>query len=185
MCHLLMCCPLNFNYSLQITLLLHFSFPNNSVNSLNGEIFQNQMSSLEEIFNWLSILWERGLCHDNPQGTTSLLTSWLINWISHCIVENRFTVNIILSIIIQPTSYSKQESCSLFPLIFPFVSIAVRCLIMQSFLGIEWKKHRDFAKSVPESFVFGSFMQALNDPVHHKDFGLFSIWLVTYTISSP
>ncbi|RVW50845.1 hypothetical protein CK203_101824 [Vitis vinifera] len=87
-----------------ITLLLHFSFPNNSVNSLNGEIFQNQMSSLEEIFNWLSILWERGLCHDNPQ---------------------------------------------------------VRCLIMQSFLGIEWKKHRDFAKSVPESFVFGSFMASI------------------------
>lgn len=103
----------------QITLLLHFSFPNNSVNSLNGEIFQNQMSSLEEIFNWLSILWERGLCHDNPQ---------------------------------------------------------VRCLIMQSFLGIEWKKHRDFAKSVPESFVFGSFMQALNDPVHHKDFGVKGVY---------
>jgi tRNA guanosine-2'-O-methyltransferase len=51
---------------------------------------------------------------------------------------------------------------------------AVRCLIMQSFLGIEWKHYGNCAKSVPETFVLGPFMQGLNDPVHHKDFGLFS-----------
>ncbi|GMY15745.1 putative methyltransferase tarbp1 [Fagus crenata] len=51
---------------------------------------------------------------------------------------------------------------------------AVRCLIMQSFLGIGWKNYGNCAKSVPEAFVLGPFMQGLNDPVHHKDFGLFS-----------
>jgi hypothetical protein len=50
----------------------------------------------------------------------------------------------------------------------------VRCLIMQSFLGIGWKNYGNYAKSVPEAFVLGPFMQGLNDPVHHKDFGLFS-----------
>ena len=49
---------------------------------------------------------------------------------------------------------------------------AVRCLIMQSFLGIEWMKYHDAAESVPESFILGSFIEGLNDPVHHKDFGL-------------
>lgn len=49
---------------------------------------------------------------------------------------------------------------------------------MQSFLGIEWMKYEDFAESVPESFVLGPFIEGLNDPVHHKDFGLFSISLV-------
>lgn len=67
-----MCYLLHVIGSLQISLLLHFSFPYNS-NSMNGEKFQNQMSSVEEVFNWLSILWERGLCHDNPQGTSTLL----------------------------------------------------------------------------------------------------------------
>lgn len=51
---------------------------------------------------------------------------------------------------------------------------AVRCLIMQSFLGIEWKNYGNSAKSVPETFVLGPFIQALNDPVHHKEFGLLS-----------
>ena len=50
---------------------------------------------------------------------------------------------------------------------------------MQSFLGIEWKSYGNYAKSVPETFVLGPFIQGLNDPVHHKDFGLFSIWLFT------
>lgn len=57
-------------------------------------------------------------------------------------------------------------------------SDAVRCLIMQSFLRIEWKNYGSSAKSLPETFVLGPFIQALNDPVHHKEFGLFSIDLV-------
>lgn len=48
-------------------------------------------------------------------------------------------------------------------------------MIMQSFLGIEWKSYENCAKSVPESFVLGPFMEGLNDPVHHKDFGLLLI----------
>lgn len=48
---------------------------------------------------------------------------------------------------------------------------AVRCLIMQSFLCIDWKIHG--AELVPESFVLGPLMQGLNDPIHHKDFGGF------------
>lgn len=43
---------------------------------------------------------------------------------------------------------------------------------MQSFLGIEWRKYGSCVKSVPESFILGSLMEALNDPVHHSDFGL-------------
>ena len=55
-------------------------------------------------------------------------------------------------------------------LVFP--NNAVRCMIMQSFLGFEWRKYGSFAKSVPESFILGPLMEALNDPVHHNDFGL-------------
>ncbi|KAK9275857.1 hypothetical protein L1049_023130 [Liquidambar formosana] len=104
----------------QLTLLLHFSSPHeNSVSSIDGGVYQNQMETLGEIIDWLPILWERGFCHDNPH---------------------------------------------------------VRCLIMQSFLGIEWKNHGNFAKSVPESFVLGPFIQGLNDHVHHKDFGVKGIY---------
>lgn len=45
---------------------------------------------------------------------------------------------------------------------------------MQSFLGVEWEIYGNSAKSVPSAFVLGPFIQGLNDPVHHKDFGLFS-----------
>ncbi|KAL8152196.1 hypothetical protein V2J09_009956 [Rumex salicifolius] len=48
----------------------------------------------------------------------------------------------------------------------------VRCLIMQSFLDIEWKKQGNTANLFPESFLLGPFIEGLNDPVHHKDFGL-------------
>ncbi|XAR70547.1 tRNA (guanosine(18)-2'-O)-methyltransferase [Bertholletia excelsa] len=52
----------------------------------------------------------------------------------------------------------------------------VRCLIMDSFLGIEWKRYKNCAQLVPEDFVIGPFLQALNDPVHHKDFGTKGIY---------
>ena len=42
---------------------------------------------------------------------------------------------------------------------------------MQSFLAIDWKKHVPCLKSLPESFIIGPFIEALNDPVQHKDFG--------------
>ncbi|KAK9716282.1 hypothetical protein RND81_06G223200 [Saponaria officinalis] len=66
-------------------------------------------------FDWLAILWERGLFHENP---------------------------------------------------------LVRCHIMKSFLDIDWKSQSNCREMFPEDFVLGAFMQGLNDPVHHKDFGL-------------
>ncbi|KAL4602312.1 hypothetical protein ACB092_10G044100 [Castanea dentata] len=107
----------------QVSLLLQFSISHvNFASLVNGGVHQNQIQTSSEIFNWLSILWERGFCHDNPQ---------------------------------------------------------VRCLIMQSFLGIEWKSYGNYAKSVPETFVLGPFIQGLNDPVHHKDFGVKGIYSST------
>ncbi|KAL6985886.1 tRNA (guanosine(18)-2'-O)-methyltransferase [Sarracenia purpurea var. burkii] len=104
----------------QITLLLHSSFPRDDfMKSVSGVLDQNLMEASADIFNWLSVLWERGFLHDNPQ---------------------------------------------------------VRCLIMESFLGIEWKNYGHCAKLVPEDFVLGPFIQGLNDPVHHKDFGLKGIY---------
>lgn len=50
---------------------------------------------------------------------------------------------------------------------------AVRCHIMQSFLAIKWDNYGCYAKVVPKNFILGPFVRALNDPVHHKEFGLF------------
>ncbi|KAL9246886.1 hypothetical protein vseg_020367 [Gypsophila vaccaria] len=48
----------------------------------------------------------------------------------------------------------------------------VRCHIMKSFLDIDWKSQSNCREMFPKDFVLGAFMQGLNDPVHHKDFGL-------------
>ncbi|KAJ7952593.1 tRNA/rRNA methyltransferase (SpoU) family protein [Quillaja saponaria] len=98
----------------QVSLLLQFSVSRVNYGRPTNGAHQNQFEASSEIFNWLSILWERGFCHDNPQ---------------------------------------------------------VRCLIMQSFLDINWKNYENCIKSVPETFVLGPFMQGLNDPIHHKEFG--------------
>ncbi|XP_062146057.1 uncharacterized protein LOC133854045 isoform X2 [Alnus glutinosa] len=104
----------------QVSLLLQFSMSHvNFASSVDGGVHQSQIEASGAVFNWLSILWERGFCHDNP---------------------------------------------------------LVRCLIMQSFLGIEWKHYGNCAKSVPETFVLGPFIQGLNDPVHHKDFGVKGVY---------
>ncbi|XP_021892840.1 uncharacterized protein LOC110810851 isoform X1 [Carica papaya] len=52
----------------------------------------------------------------------------------------------------------------------------VRCIIMQSFLSIEWINYGCGVKSVPENFILGILMEALNDPVHHKDFGVKGVY---------
>ncbi|KAM7494028.1 hypothetical protein LguiB_028637 [Lonicera macranthoides] len=52
----------------------------------------------------------------------------------------------------------------------------VRCLIMQSFLGIEWTNYGNCATLVPEEFLLGPFIPGLNDPVHHKDFGIKGVY---------
>ncbi|KAJ0644526.1 putative tRNA (guanosine(18)-2'-O)-methyltransferase [Helianthus annuus] len=101
-----------WNY--QMNLLLHTSHPcDNPIKPVDP------METLEDMFDWLAVLWQRGLCHDNPQ---------------------------------------------------------VRGLIMQSVFGIEWKNHGNYAKFVPRSFVLGPFMQGLNDPIHHKEFGLKGVY---------
>ncbi|KVH89760.1 hypothetical protein Ccrd_008246 [Cynara cardunculus var. scolymus] len=54
---------------------------------------------------------------------------------------------------------------------------------MQSVFGIEWKNHGNYAKFVPRDFVLGPFIQGLNDPVHHKEFGTLSIILYQPSIA--
>ncbi|KAI3453453.1 hypothetical protein Pfo_010116 [Paulownia fortunei] len=109
----------------QIMLWLRSSFPlENSVDSVNEELYHNRMETAEQIFEWLAILWERGFFHDNPQ---------------------------------------------------------VRCLIMQSFLAIEWENYGGCAKLVPKDFILGPLIRGLNDPVHHKEFGvkeIYSSWTI-------
>ncbi|KAL5183937.1 putative methyltransferase TARBP1 [Glycine soja] len=103
----------------QVSLLLQFSGSYLNVGSSISKV-QNQFEMYGETFDWLSILWERGLHHDNPQ---------------------------------------------------------VRCLIMQSFLDINWENYGNYIKSVPETFVLGPFMQGLNDPIHHKEFGVKGVYM--------
>ncbi|KAI3973692.1 hypothetical protein MKX01_031112 [Papaver californicum] len=98
----------------QISLLLTFSSEIDSSANPAIEVHQMQLETVRGTFRWLAVLWERGLCHENPQ---------------------------------------------------------VRCLIMQSILGIDWRNLENCAKLVAQSFVLGSFLQGLNDPVHHRDFG--------------
>ncbi|GMH28826.1 hypothetical protein Nepgr_030669 [Nepenthes gracilis] len=102
----------------QLLLLLQSSFQNDS--SMNPIAADDAwMEILVGSFDWLDVLWERGLSHDNPQ---------------------------------------------------------VRCLIMQSFLDIEWKNQGNCAKFFPENFLLGPFIEGLNDPVHHKEFGLKGVY---------
>ncbi|CAI9772460.1 unnamed protein product [Fraxinus pennsylvanica] len=57
----------------------------------------------------------------------------------------------------------------------------VRCIIMQSFLALEWSDYGSSINSVPEDFILGPFIKGLNDPVHHKDFGVkgvYSSWAI-------
>lgn len=58
-----------------------------------------------------------------------------------------------------------------------FLFNAVRCLIMQSFLGIDWRNYVPCLMSLPQTFIIGPFIEALNDPVQHKDFGQSTIYL--------
>ncbi|KAK7346778.1 hypothetical protein VNO80_21301 [Phaseolus coccineus] len=105
----------------QVSLLLQFSGSYLNVGSSISKI-QYQFETYGETFDWLSILWERGLHHDNPQ---------------------------------------------------------VRCLIMQSFLDMNWANYGKHIKQVPETFVLGPFVQGLNDPIHHKEFGVKGVYMST------
>ncbi|XP_010439980.1 PREDICTED: uncharacterized protein LOC104723330 isoform X2 [Camelina sativa] len=52
----------------------------------------------------------------------------------------------------------------------------VRCTVMESFLGIEWRRYKTCTQSMSQTFVLGPFIEGLNDPIHHKDFGLKGIY---------
>ncbi|KEH31617.1 putative tRNA (guanosine(18)-2'-O)-methyltransferase [Medicago truncatula] len=106
----------------QVSLMLQFSESHLNVATNISKAHQDQFEIYGEPFDWLSILWERGLCHDNPQ---------------------------------------------------------VRCLIMQSFLDINLENYGNYIKSVPETFVLGPFLQGLNDPIHHKEFGCKGVYTST------
>ncbi|KAK9155092.1 hypothetical protein Sjap_002572 [Stephania japonica] len=103
----------------QISLLLHHSIPQDSSLNTSTAVSESQVETSERAFHWLAVLWERGLCHENPQ---------------------------------------------------------VRCLIMQSFLGIDWDGRGKSTNLVLESFVLGSLILALNDNAHHNDFGVNGVY---------
>ncbi|KAK6146394.1 hypothetical protein DH2020_020263 [Rehmannia glutinosa] len=109
----------------QINLWLRSLLPSeNSVISVNEELYHNRMATAEQTFEWLAILWERGFCHDNPQ---------------------------------------------------------VRCLIMQSFLAVDWENYGGIVKLVAKDFLLGPLIRGLNDPVHHRGFGVkevYSSWAI-------
>lgn len=68
------CLPLIVLCFLQINLLLQFSVSHdNFVSAISKGVHQNQSETWDEVFSWLSILWKRGFCHDNPQGIDVLL----------------------------------------------------------------------------------------------------------------
>ncbi|KAH7425675.1 hypothetical protein KP509_11G065800 [Ceratopteris richardii] len=73
------------------------------------------LQNLETSIWWMTVLWERGFAHDNPQ---------------------------------------------------------VRRLILQSFIELDWVKIPNLGEIVPEKFILGALASALNDPIHHKDFGV-------------
>ena len=40
----------------------------NLVKPVGERLHLDPMETLEHMFDWLAVLWQRGLCHDNPQG---------------------------------------------------------------------------------------------------------------------
>ncbi|KAJ9556344.1 hypothetical protein OSB04_010958 [Centaurea solstitialis] len=142
-----------WNY--QMNLLLRISHPSDSSIKPVGERHRlDPMETLEDMFDWLAVLWRRGLCMIILKASNmSIHIESLPNWLP---INYRSLVRLVtLSMLL--------NTC--------FIS-AVRCLIMQSVFGIEWKNHGNYAKFVPRDFVLGPFIQGLNDPVHHKEFGL-------------
>uniref|UniRef100_A0A453JB84 Uncharacterized protein n=1 Tax=Aegilops tauschii subsp. strangulata TaxID=200361 RepID=A0A453JB84_AEGTS len=103
----------------QVLLLFESTPQSDYLNHTSYRAFHAQMESVEGIFNWMTVLWERGFTQDNPQ---------------------------------------------------------VRCLVMQSFLDIEWERYKGYAQMVPRGFVLGPLIRGLNDVVHHKDFGVGGVY---------
>jgi len=48
----------------------------------DGErVHLDPMETLQDVFDWLAVLWVRGLCHDNPQGKQYVCSYFLIHFI--------------------------------------------------------------------------------------------------------
>lgn len=58
------------------------------------------------------------------------------------------------------------------PRVVFFCPYPVRRLVMQSFLDIKWEKIRKLSLLLPENVLLGPYLEALDDPVHHRDFGM-------------
>ncbi len=52
-------------------------------------------------------------------------------------------------------------------------SAAVRRLVLQSFLELDWANAFEIHACVSEEFMLGPLLTALDDPTHHRDFGKF------------
>ncbi|KAJ0961816.1 hypothetical protein J5N97_029644 [Dioscorea zingiberensis] len=65
----------------QVSLFLESGPFNAYVIPANCAVYQVQMDTLDGIFNWLAVLWERGLFHENPQVRCLIMESFLsISW---------------------------------------------------------------------------------------------------------
>ncbi|KAL2636392.1 hypothetical protein R1flu_007871 [Riccia fluitans] len=106
-------------WSHQMLFLLQFTMPKGDAKDAGpywaGSLLQKKALNIDVNFTWISVLWQRGFDHKNPQ---------------------------------------------------------VRRLVMQSFLEVEWERIRRLSSLLPENVVLGPFLEALDDPVHHKDFGM-------------
>lgn len=58
---------------MQMNVLLHTS-SDNPIKPVDEMIYFDPMETLEDMFDWLAVLWQRGLCHDNPQGKQYILS---------------------------------------------------------------------------------------------------------------
>ncbi|XP_020262865.1 uncharacterized protein LOC109838846 [Asparagus officinalis] len=61
----------------QISLLYQSWSLNNCINEVSHEVYKVQMETIEGIFSWLAVLWERGFFHENPQVRCLVMQSFL------------------------------------------------------------------------------------------------------------
>lgn len=57
-----------FKNYVQVMLLFESTPQTDYLNHTSHGAFQAQMESWEGILHWMTVLWERGFTHDNPQG---------------------------------------------------------------------------------------------------------------------
>lgn len=68
-----------------MNVLLHTSHPSDITLKPVGARL-DPMEALEDMFDWLAVLWQRGLCHDNPQGKHYIYSYKVITQLVSCIL---------------------------------------------------------------------------------------------------